>query len=44
MQVPIHSIWMWAPRFCDSNKLPDNAIAAGPLSTLGIARVKDKRD
>lgn len=34
----------WGPRFCGSSKLPDDIIVAGPLSTLGIARVEDKKD
>lgn len=34
----------WGQRFCDSNKLPDDVIVAGPPSTLGIARVEDKKD
>lgn len=27
--------WVWVPKFCISNKFPDNASAADPEATLG---------
>lgn len=38
--VEMHVGVAWSPRFCISNKLPGDADAAGPLTTLCIARLQ----
>lgn len=38
MQALIQQFWRWGPRCCISNLLPGDTRAAGPWTTLGVAR------